>query len=168
MDSTTNVDIDAEDFGAFLEDDETFQFFTDFLSAPLSELEHSEPVVANISDPSSEGQGVTAEIRPSENQLPNTEQAEPASIGGIDDANEVIFNASRILPRPISSNQKLRKEAELLIFGETIDSPRSSAVHSEDVIDGPLSVARSRITEILPDDGSELLVQIPERWLISN
>ena len=165
MASTTNVDIDAEYFGAFLGDDETFQFFTDLLSAPLSELDQSELVVADISDPSSEGQSVTAEIRPSENQLPHTEQTELVSIEGIDDADEVISSASHILPRPITSNQKWRKEAELLIFGDNIDTPRSSAVHSEDVIDGPLSVARSRITEILPDDGSEILVQIREHCL---
>jgi hypothetical protein len=157
-----SMDVDTEYFGAFLGDDETFQFFTDLLSTPLSELDQSEPVVADISDPSSESQGVTAEIRPGENQLPNTEQTEPVSIGGIDDADEVISSASHILPRPISSNQKWRKEAELLIFGETIDTPRSSTIHSEDVIDGPLSAARSRITELLPEDGSEILVQIPE------
>ena len=162
MDSTTNVDVDAEYFGAFLGDDETFRFFADLLSAPLTEHDQSTPIVADISSPSSEGQRVTAEIRPSENQLPNTEQTEPVSIGGID-ADEVISSAYHILPRPISSNQKLRKEAELLIFGETIDTPRSSTIHSEDVIDGPLSAARSRITEILPEDGSEILVQIPER-----
>jgi hypothetical protein len=162
MDSITNVDTDAEHFDAFLGDEETFQLFPDLFSAALSELGQFEPLVTDFSNQSSEGQGVTAKIRPGENQIPNTEQTEPVSIGDIDDADEVICSASHILPRPISSNQKWRKEAELLIFGETIDTPRSSAVHSEDGIHGPLSAGRSRITEILPDDESEILVQIPE------
>jgi hypothetical protein len=166
MDSTTNADIDAEQFGDFLGDEETFQFFTDSLNAPLSELDQFERVVADFSDPWSEGQRVTTETRAAENQLQNDEPAEAVSIGELDNADEVISSASHILPRPISSNDDWRKDIERLIFGETIHTPRNSAVYSEDDIDGP--TARTRITEILPDETSQVQVQFRTLSVISD
>ena len=99
------VHTDDERFeGAQMRNDDTFQLFTDSLNDSLWELDSFESlniptgeslITAVFSDPSSAKQRNYTQIRPSEDQLPPNEYAaEALSLGGIDNAEEMISNAS--------------------------------------------------------------------------